>query len=396
MDILYAHDITEGANWMQTLFDRVTHAHWFLLLLPDSADDWGWQLYEAGIFTGSMLPGDRLICLHHPGVQLAPQIEDYQAVPAEQGAAVKFLEDILLRPNAVPGMDPLHKDVQELDKLGSKIVSAFDKLSAVQTRWFGNFVELRIDNAKDLTCAKDLNRAEVIATQGIQELFGRQEGVDQRWGGLVSDLDPTETAWITELVDVMRNVANGRLPMSIEATFTGADGGAGKRFRPMLTSVKQKDGCIERFHISFIEVLGRGTGGEEPPGMRSLQTAMRLVYRCRWEIIEPYRYKRHFGIKDIRTIENILERLEREAHSHGLLDRGILCNEFGPDAQAVDAMYGEWEAVRNDQRTGLLDQGFAEKDGPKVKKAVQVLADINKRFMILASKRFAEIVPNEW
>ena len=111
-----------------------------------------------------MLPGDRLICLHHPGVQLAPQIEDYQAVPAEQGAAVKFLEDILLRPNAVPGMDPLHKDVQELDKLGSKIVSAFDKLSAVQTRWFGNFVELRIDNAKDLTRAKDLNRAEVIAT----------------------------------------------------------------------------------------------------------------------------------------------------------------------------------------------------------------------------------------
>jgi hypothetical protein len=105
LEIWYAHDIPQGNNWMQTLFDRVTQAHWFLLLLPDSDDDWGWQLYDAGIFRGSMLPSDRLICLHHPRVQLPPQIEDYQAVPAEEDAITKFLEDILVRPNAVPGMD---------------------------------------------------------------------------------------------------------------------------------------------------------------------------------------------------------------------------------------------------------------------------------------------------
>ena len=75
----------------------------------------------------------------------------------------------------------------------------------------------------------------------------------------------------------------------MEATFAGANGGAGKQFRPRLTSVKKKDGSIECFHISFIEVLGRGIAGEEPAGMRSLQTAMRLAYRFRWEIIEPYK-----------------------------------------------------------------------------------------------------------
>ena len=353
---------------MQTLFDRVTHAHWFLLLLPDSADDWGWQLYEAGIFRGSMLPGDRLICLHHPDVQLAPQLKDYQAVPAKQDAVIKFLDDILVQPDAVPGMDPLNKNARELADLAGDIVSAFDNLSAVETVWFGNFVELAVDNAEKLTRAEDLNRARIITRQGVEELFGRQRGVDQTWGALTSDLEgSTDTAWITELVDVIRSVAKGGLPPSMEATFAGANGGAGKQFRPRLTSVKKKDGSIECFHISFIEVLGRGTAGEEPAGMRSLQTAMRLAYRFRWEIIEPYRYKARLAIKDIQTIENILERLEREAQFHGLLDRGILCSQFGPDAHAVDEMYTQWEEIRNDQRTGLLDQGFVEKDGRKVK-----------------------------
>lgn len=104
-DIWYAPDIAIGEDWMQALYERVTDANWFLLLLPDSADDWGWQLYEAGIFRGTMLPGDRLICLHHPDVQRAPQLEDYQPVPAEQDAVIRFLEDILVKPNAVPGME---------------------------------------------------------------------------------------------------------------------------------------------------------------------------------------------------------------------------------------------------------------------------------------------------
>jgi hypothetical protein len=149
LSIWYAHDIPAGDDWMQALVDRVTDAHWFFLLLPDSEDNWGWQLYEAGIFRGSMLPGDRLICLHHPDVQRAPQLDDYQAVPAEQGAVVRFLEDILVRPNAVPGMDPLNEHVQKLENLAGEIVGAFDKLSAVETVWFGNFVELAVENAKN-------------------------------------------------------------------------------------------------------------------------------------------------------------------------------------------------------------------------------------------------------
>jgi hypothetical protein len=104
---------------------------------------------------------------------------------------------------------------------------------------------------------------------------------------LASDLDPIsqDTSWITELVNVMREVAEGRIPRRIEATFAGAKGGAGKQFRPRLTSIKRKDSSIESFHISFIEVLERGMAGGEPAGMRSLQTALRLAYRLRWEIL---------------------------------------------------------------------------------------------------------------
>ncbi|MGZ8898324.1 MAG: toll/interleukin-1 receptor domain-containing protein, partial [Halobacteriota archaeon] len=337
LGIWYAHDISPGHDWMQALFEQVTAAHWFLLLLPDSADDWGWQLYEAGIFRGSMLPGDRLICLHHPDVQRAPQLEDYQTVPAEQGAVTRFLEDILVKPNAVPGMDPINSHVQCLPDLAGQIVTAFDRLSTSETVWFGHFVELAVDNAQELTRAEDLNRARIIATQGVEDLFGRQESVDRAWGMLASDLDPIsqDSSWITELVNVMREVAEGRIPSRIEATFAGAKGGAGKQFRPQLTSIKRSGSSIESFHISFIEVLERGMAGVEPAGMRSLQTALRLTYRLRWEIIENYKDRYIFNDKDIRTIHNILERLEREAHFHGLLDRAILCDQFGSDAHVV-------------------------------------------------------------
>lgn len=226
------------------------------------------------------------------------------------------------------------------------MVSAFDRLSTVETVWFGHFVEIAIENAQELTRVEDLNRARIIATQGVEELFGRQESVDRTWDMLTSDLDPIsqDTSWITELVNVMREVADGRIPRRIQATFAGAMGGAGKQFRPRLASIKRRDNFIESFHISFIEVLERGVSGGEPAGMRSLlQTALRLAYRLRWEIIERYKDRFIFNDKDIRTIYNILERLEREAQFHGLLDRGLLCGQFGSDAHVVDTMYGEWE-----------------------------------------------------
>lgn len=398
LSIWYAHDILPGEDWMQALFDQVTAANWFFLLLPDSADNWGWQLYEAGIFRGSMLPGDRLICLHHPGVQRAPQLEDYQAVPTEQRTVLRFLEDILVKPNAVPGMDPINPHVQCLPDLAGQIVSAFNRLSTWETVWFGHFVELAIDNVQELTRAEDLDRARIIASQGVDELFGRQESVDRTWGTLVSDLDPVshDTSWITELVNVMREVAEGSIPRRIEATFAGAKGGAGKQFQPRLNSIKRKDSSIGCFHISFIEVLERGMAGAEPAGMRSLQTAMRLAYRLRWEIIECYIDRYLFTDKDIQTIYNILERLEREAYFHGLLDRSLLSEQFGADSNLVDAMYGEWEEIHNAQGTGLLDQGLSQKDDKTVKEAMQALAHLNKRFMLLAAKRFAEMVSNDW
>lgn len=130
--------------------------------------------------------------------------------------------------------------------------------------------------------------------------------------------------------------------------------------------------------------------------MRTLQTALRLAYRLRWEIIEPYKHKQGLGLTDIRAIQNILERLEREAHFHGLFDRGILCNQFGSDAPAVHALYDEWDKIRNTEGTGLLDQAFCEGDGRKAKQALQALICINKEFMILASKRFSEVVLQQW
>lgn len=398
LDVWFDQDILIGDNWRDVLFDRIQQSHWFMLLLPGPADNWGWQLYEAGIFRAKMLPGDRLICLHHENLERAPQLEDYQSITSKHEDVTKFLHDILTKPGAVPGMDPLNPDLTDVEDVAEEIVEVFQEVSGVSTEHYGCFVELGGMDPGSLNLPSDLDDLEIIQAQGEQAIFGRQRGKNNTWGELISNLDLSRgTEWLTELIAALHAAAHGNMVPTIEATFPGVNGAEGKEFRPVVLSSKRRNGAIESFHIGFVEVLGQGKSSRDPRELRVLQTALRLSYRCRWELVETFCQEPVLTEAKIQACQNILERLEREAHYHGLLDPDLLSEQFdGEEASVVSQMYEEWQQMRRPDQSGTLDAAFAQKNSKLLQKSLRALNDLNRRFMIIGTKRFAELVARKW
>lgn len=401
LDIWFDGDITAGQDWMDAIFDAVTGANWFLLLMPDPREDLDWPLYEAGIFRASMRPGDRLICIHHPDVPHAPQLDDYQAVAAKEDELQEFLQEILVSPGAVPGMAAINPAMDDLKGRAAEIAGLFRKTSGAEPVWLEKCVELEIDNPKQLKSADDLKSARIVHAHGVSTIFNLRRGIAKTWGELIDRLDPDDhgTAWIDDLVTAIVEVADGGDAPQIETTFAAAGKEvAGKEYRPSLQLIKQRGDCsIESFHIGFLEELGPGQHTQAPQNISVLQTALRLAYRFRWEVTEPYSKKSVLKERHYRAISHVFDRLEREAHHHGLVDRDILIEQFeAHEAIEIVELCDAWLKLRAPDKSGLLDQGLAERDAEKVTQALESLANINKRFMLLASRRFAAIVETSW
>ncbi len=108
LDITYAHDFSSHKDYHERSLRVTRNAHWFILLLPDPAEDWDWGLYESGLFRAKKLPGDRLICIHHEDSLVPVKIGNIDAVPATRQHLIPFLHNLLCEPNPLPGMDAIN------------------------------------------------------------------------------------------------------------------------------------------------------------------------------------------------------------------------------------------------------------------------------------------------
>ncbi len=110
LNITYASEFSSNKDYREKSLRATRNAHWFILLLPDPAEDWDWCLYESGLFRAKKLPGDRLICIHHEGSKIPNQISNVEAVPATRTRLIPFLKKLFCEPNPLPGMDAINKD----------------------------------------------------------------------------------------------------------------------------------------------------------------------------------------------------------------------------------------------------------------------------------------------
>ena len=66
------------------------------------------------------------------------------------------------------------------------------------------------------------------------------------------------------------------------------------------------------------------------------------------------------------------------------------------DREYVVSFYSEWLKYRSGKGEGILDKAFEDRDPDRVSTCLQELSKLNRDFMRIGTKRFAEMADRYW
>src|SRR6516162_11211728 len=96
VDFFLSEQITPGENWRIDIIKAMKSAEFMLLLYLDPDQDWGWCLFEAGLFSAHRSrDGERpLYCIQYPGAQPPDPLSDIQTTSATPDSMKTFLASL--------------------------------------------------------------------------------------------------------------------------------------------------------------------------------------------------------------------------------------------------------------------------------------------------------------
>lgn len=398
--IAYMADFPEdivGEKWRDKIRSEVRRANWFILLLPDSSEDRDWCLYETGLFDREPTSADRLICIHHPEIEIPSEISEYHAVAANKSNMESFLKMVFINEDPLPGMNPINPFVHDqIENIAEEIVDAIrPPKTDIEHKIYEPHICLRIKKPEDLKQREDLDHARIESMNPeALKVFDRSE-IPETFGELRSGIkEPTSNGrWRDELLHVVRKIAMGRLFDPVQAVFHTRDE---KIYRPVVYAVDKasSNNGIKAFHITFTEEIGALDTSNMSNGFATLATMLRLAFRFRWEILEKYG-KGHMEEGDVDGLDNVLQRIEQDARSRGVADKEStdmsLFSE--KEQESIGEMYQFWYTLRDpDGGAGKLDIALRDKDTREISAQLAKMIPINQKFLELAANRFSELV----
>jgi hypothetical protein len=164
-----------GKLWRDKIRDEIRKANWFILLLQNPSDDWDWCLYETGLFEAHGTSADRLICLHHPNIDVPNQIEPYQAVSAKIPEVENFLRWVYLEDDSVPGMRAINKEIENgIPEIAKNVVELIRAPKNVCEQVFPPTVKLKIERLSAGPISEENFDAAIVVrcNQEALDLFG--------------------------------------------------------------------------------------------------------------------------------------------------------------------------------------------------------------------------------
>ena len=302
-------------------------ANCFILLVPDDTDEREWPIYEAGIFAGHMLPGDRLICLHHPEVAIPKQLEAFQGIVADAAGIAQLLRVLLIEPDIVPGSPAINPNADGLVAgHAAEVAKLFVGPRTLKPRATMCYLTLLLATPGQLRDIDDLLSATVTAARGLVEMFGYTGGPGCELRDVLSTGEGSlerHRLWLREIAEVINcEVRQTRAPVPF-AKFANPDGT--KFFRPVLRQVEEdRQRIVHRIELAVGEHLSGCNG--EPDDLKLMETVLRLCARFRAEVLVPFRFARKPD--DVRRAKQICERIERESYEEGFRDRTLLLPLF--------------------------------------------------------------------
>jgi TIR domain len=294
LSVKLSEDMPAGREWRQWIDDNVRTADVFVLLYPHTTMDMGWCNYELGRFYKS---DDNVVCIRNTDIPKPPPVfEPYQSIEANQTGLIKFMKDLFVTGALTKG-EVLNPNVAKVSSEDGTLVN--DLASQLSEKFAAARMDEQLYERRLVISIKYTSPGKLDPDNSIIEgndsglnLLGFHYMPGMKWSDVRSVL-VTSSEWPLELERAMAAVAAGQLPPPL-SPFRSLSG----IFIPVIVRAEIVDRVLRQVFVIFVpadpERLGPLFEGSSlpigmPANLKSLIHVLRLVFRARWEILEPRR-----------------------------------------------------------------------------------------------------------
>jgi TIR domain len=399
LSVKLSEDMPAGREWRKWIEDNVRTADVFVLLYPHISMDMGWCNYELGRFYQR---DDNVVCIRNTNIPKPPPVfEPYQSIEGDLDGLTKFMKDLFVTGALTKG-DVLNADVGKISSDdGARVTDIARELAE-------KFAAARVDEqlyerrlvmkVKYASPGKlDPENSIIEGNDDGMNLLGFSYVPGMRWSNVRNAL-VTSAEWPLELEQAIAAMAFGQLPPPL-SPFRSPSG----IFIPVIVRAESVDRELRRVVVIFVPADSERLGAlfessslptGMPANLKSLIHLLRLIFRARWDILEPRRaeatYKKPSKERCAEIVRLVLsdyDELNRDLADLKLSGDDAFHGVFDPELRKeIDARGREWLALTNDLRTKPMD------NAEELSSLLTALRSNNAKWMNLGATQFTKAV----
>lgn len=397
LEVKISEDMAGATDWRRWIDNNVRTADVFLLLYPHVSMEMGWCNYELGRFYEEKRP---VICLKNTDIpKPPPAFEPFQAYSADAEGIGKFLKELFVT-GAFSAGQQLNPDVgvvtHQLFELAKNVASTLAKTFAearVQQKFYESSISISFRHK-----GKEFDRA-ASPIEGNEEglrLIGLGKAATVCWASVLESLGP-KVDWPSELESALPSMASGALPPTL-SPFRAAGG----MYIPVVARTESVDGVMQKLNMMFVEanaerlrpLLDWSLPGGMPDSLVYLIRLFRMMFRARWEILQPRFQEVTYDSPSpercaeiVRAILAEYDQMQTFAEHEGMvgLDKfhAAFTRELRPE---VDAYGDEWVRLIERLRAAPFENAHELAD------PLKQLIDNNTKWLAVGTRQFSLLI----
>jgi len=399
VSVKLSEDMPAGREWRKWIDDNVRAADVFVLLYPHTSMDMGWCNYELGRFYQR---DDNVVCIRNTNIPKPPPVfEPYQSIEGDRDGLTKFMKDLFVTGALTKG-DVLNADVAKVSSEDG--VRAADIARELAEKFAAARVDEQLYERRLVMSVKYASPGKLDPENSIIEgngdgmnLLGFNYMPGMRWSD-VRNVLITSAEWPLELEQAIAAMASGKLPPPL-SPFRSPSG----IFIPVIVRAEIVDRELRQVFVIFVPADSNSLGPlfegsslprSMPATFKSLVYIMRLIYRARWDILEPRRaeatYKKPSKERCADIVHLVLsdfDELNRDVANLQLSGDDAFHGVFDPEFwKEIDDYSREWLALTGELKAKPPD------NAEELSTVLTALRSNNSKWMNIGATQYAKAV----
>ena len=406
ISVQISENIPAGEQWEHWLTQKIGGSKLMIVLLPEAGRSLTWIRREIKLFE-SKCPDGRLIILKPSTLKTPSFLAKKQVINLDVEQIQKhFLKPLYYQDDFTKLGTSLNPRIAraEIARDAKELELAVRGLINPKTYRYGESLVVTIDDAKEL------RESRIIPDSATVDAPNRCEDIlnwtlkSFTWAELRhhAEIDIGKgTFWITEMQEVMADIANDQPPRAMTSTFRGRGANvAGKIYGPQLHHVTLVEEAPVQYHFDFYEVLVpelvRGPGR-----IGKVFNLLHVASRVRWEVLNPYlklqNREGELALSEQEKAEMIgkvigsFRVIETEAERHNIFDPSNIDDVFeGEERALLYRMIEDRKAIK--QRILCARE---PKDFPALMTELELGLALNVKATVLLAERFLQLASGD-